>query len=207
MKPIYAKAWMLLIPLLLAFSPCDSLTGKDSPKEEPKESAVKDTTPKPSIALAKNSFTPGESVTVQYVALPSYAENAWIGIIPSNVSHGSESQNDQHDISYQYLKKSTSGSMTFRAPNQPGTYDFRMHDTDNNGIEVASVTFTVEGDPAAPQPTGFVVGDAVMVEWKGRWWPARVISLRNGTTPYKIHYDGYSNSWDEWIGDARIRKR
>ena len=58
-----------------------------------------------SITLRKGIYAPGEEIYVSFTALPDFAENAWIGIIPSNVPHGKESVNDQYDISYQYLEK------------------------------------------------------------------------------------------------------
>jgi hypothetical protein len=33
--------------------------------------------------------------------------------------------------------------LSFDAPEQPGSYDIRLHDTDGGGTEIASVTFTV----------------------------------------------------------------
>jgi hypothetical protein len=167
----------------------------------------------PELLLSKTNFAPGETVKVKYIALDLYASNAWIGIIPSHVSHGSESENDRHDLSYKYLQKSTAGEMTFKAPSNPGTYDFRMHDTDSNGVEVASITFTVVGAAPPPPPPDqppalrFGVGDPVMVLWGQKWWRARVIATRGGKRRYKIHYDGYGSSWDEWVGDRRIRRR
>lgn len=44
---------------------------------------------------------------------------------------------------HQIGKRRWGGVLTFRAPEQAGSYDFRMHDTDNGGREVAYVTFTV----------------------------------------------------------------
>jgi hypothetical protein len=38
--------------------------------------------------------------------------------------------------------------MVFTAPSEPGEYDLRMHDTDSNGKEIASVSFKV----VLPQP-------------------------------------------------------
>ncbi|MFQ6084346.1 MAG: VWA domain-containing protein [Candidatus Aminicenantia bacterium] len=87
---------------------------------------------------------PGGMIKVHFETSTNFAQNAWIGIIPSHVPHGSESVNDQHDLAYQYLNKRISGTLTFKAPTKPGSYDFRMHDTDNNGKEVASVTFIVK---------------------------------------------------------------
>ena len=86
---------------------------------------------------------PGSEIIVHFWTPQTYANDAWVGIIPSSVRHGSEAVNDQNDISYQYLSGRTEGIMTFRAPDQAGNYDFRMHNTDNNGQEVASITFEV----------------------------------------------------------------
>jgi hypothetical protein len=66
-----------------------------------------------------------------------------VGIIPSEVPHGSESVNDRNDLTYQYLRGRTGGVLTFRAPPAPGNYDFRMNDSDNGGRELASVPFKV----------------------------------------------------------------
>lgn len=51
----------------------------------------------------------------------------------------------------------------------------------------------------------FEVGDAVEVNWKGSWYPAHVISVRRNR--WKVHYDGYSDSWDEWVTARRIRAK
>jgi len=96
-----------------------------------------------SLRLTRDRYSPGEAIVVDFTAPSSYASNAWIGIIPSHVPHGSEAENDRHDLTYQYLQKRTSGSLTFTAPTAPGNYDLRLHDTDNNGKEVASVSFQV----------------------------------------------------------------
>ncbi|MFH1829846.1 MAG: Tudor-knot domain-containing protein [Pseudomonadota bacterium] len=170
-------------------------------------------TAKPSLKITTKSVGPGEEITVEYKTPKGYKENAWIGIIPSNIEHGSEATNDKHDVAYTYLKGSTSGTFTFKAPIKPGSYDFRMHDTDAGGTEVASVTFRVEekkteqASELTASAGGIGLDDAVMVEWKGSWWPAKVIAIGKGKAPYKIHYDGYSSSWDEWVGDARIKKK
>jgi len=96
------------------------------------------------LKLDKTVFAPGESITVHFIASASYPADAWVGIIPSNIEHGSEAKNDQYDLTYQYLNKRTTGSLTFAAPAQKGNFDLRMHDTDSNGKEVASVSFRVE---------------------------------------------------------------
>jgi hypothetical protein len=99
-----------------------------------------------SLTLDKTVFAPRESINVRFTASSEFPASAWVGIIPSYVAHGSEVTNDQNDIQYYHLNNQTSGVMTFSAPDQPGTYDLRMNDTDDasqNGHEVASVTFSV----------------------------------------------------------------
>ena len=96
-----------------------------------------------SLKIGKETFLPGEEIKVEFEAPPVFGAGAWIGIIPSDIPHGSESKNDEHDIDYHYIEKRTSGAMFFTAPDEPGEYDIRMHDTDNNGNEIIFVTFEV----------------------------------------------------------------
>jgi hypothetical protein len=46
-------------------------------------------------------------------------------------------------------------------------------------------------------------GDKAEVLWKGGWYPAHVVKGK-GSECY-IHYDGYGNNWDEWVGPDRIK--
>ncbi len=48
------------------------------------------------------------------------------------------------------------------------------------------------------------VNDKVKVEWKGGWYPAKILKVENNK--YYVHYDGYASSWDEWVTDSRIKK-
>ncbi len=62
------------------------------------------------------------------------------------------------------------------------------------------------GPGAAAQPGAiYSIGDPVQVQWKGSWYPAHVLAASKKGT-YKIHYDGYSSSWDEWVGLSRMKK-
>ena len=105
-----------LIPQIVSL-----ITGKEvimdmvnkSNNEDSKEEKFDNQSYKPSITLEKQSFSPGENIKLKFSASPNYANNAWIGIIPSHINHGIESINDQHDISYQYLNKRVSGVLTF----------------------------------------------------------------------------------------------
>jgi hypothetical protein len=51
----------------------------------------------------------------------------------------------------------------------------------------------------------YAVGVAVSVEWEHKWYPAEVKAERLGV--HLVHYDGYDDSWDEWVGLERIRAR
>lgn len=56
------------------------------------------------------------------------------------------------------------------------------------------------------KPTGIGVagGDAVKVEWKKKWWPAKVMKVE-GDFAY-VHYDGFGEEWDEWVTGKRLKK-
>lgn len=98
----------------------------------------------PALNLNKRVFAPGETIVVGFTAPKSYAQDAWVGIIPAHVPHGDEAVNDEYDMAFDYLHKRTRGTLEFQAPEEPGAYDLRMHDTDLNGREVASVSFEVQ---------------------------------------------------------------
>lgn len=138
-----------------------------------------------SLRLDKTLFTPGEKINVYFTAPASFPGDAWVGIIPSNVPHGNEAVNDQYDLTYQYVNKLTSGTMIFNAPTQPGSYDFRMHDTDSNGKEVDSVTFTVS------TTGGTTNGQASLVAT-----PAKINFGGNIT----VSYSGAPGYEKDWIG-------
>jgi hypothetical protein len=94
------------------------------------------------VWLDKSEFTSAENMVVHYSA-PVLGDNAWAGIIPSDIPHGSEAENDRHDVSYKYVKSDPDGTVTLTAPSTVGSYDVRLHDTNNDGSEIASVTFNV----------------------------------------------------------------
>lgn len=123
-----------------------------------------------SMWLEKTSFSPGERIVVHFRAPASFPTSAWIGMIPSNIPHGSEVTNDQHDIEYKYLKGMTSGTLYFTAPRKAGRYDFRMHDRDNGGTEVGSMSFDVVvpsggGASLSLNKRSYYVGEQIMVSF------------------------------------------
>ncbi|MCU0437324.1 MAG: hypothetical protein MUC49_05370 [Raineya sp.] len=51
--------------------------------------------------------------------------------------------------------------------------------------------------------TNYKVGDKVRVEWKGIYYDATIID--KNISQYKISYDGYGSSWDEWVNIERLK--
>ncbi len=48
-------------------------------------------------------------------------------------------------------------------------------------------------------------GDKVEVLWKGKYYAATVKEVKDGK--WFIHYDGYGDNWDEWVGADRIAQK
>jgi hypothetical protein len=152
-----------------------------------------------SLSLNKTTFAPGEDIIVTFEASAFYSANAWVGIIPSNIAHGGEGLNDQNDLSYQYINKRTSGTMTFKAPNNAGAYDFRMNENDFGGIEITSVSFTIAastGGTGTTNNTGAsfqnlraaTANGAVTLTWNA--------SSAAGVTGYNLYRGTYSGGED-----------
>ncbi|MBN2790257.1 MAG: hypothetical protein JXR69_08715, partial [Candidatus Delongbacteria bacterium] len=100
-----------------------------------------------SLSTDKKSYFPNEDIKIDFKVHPAFASSAWIGIVPGDCPHGSEKVNDENDLAYkhlQYKRYNGGGSMVLKAPKQSGTYDIRMHNTDSDGYEVASVTIIVK---------------------------------------------------------------
>ncbi|TAN46842.1 MAG: hypothetical protein EPN21_19350 [Methylococcaceae bacterium] len=83
---------------------------------------------------------------------------------------------------------------------QKGMWDFRSIKSAAPARAPATRGGTASS-PALP----YRLGDSVLVWWKTQWYSATVIQL--GGSQVKIHYDGYDNSWDEWVTGNRIRYR
>jgi hypothetical protein len=88
-------------------------------------------------------FSPGGRVSAHFEAAETFHDHAWIGVVPSEVEHGSEDVNDQHDVSYEFIRGRLEGTGILSAPSKPGSYDVRLHDSDRSGREVAHATFRV----------------------------------------------------------------
>ncbi|MFH1766516.1 MAG: hypothetical protein ABH826_00265, partial [Patescibacteria group bacterium] len=81
----------------------------------------------PTLSLAKTTFAAGETITVTFTAPATYDSSAWVGLVPSNIAHGNEATNDENDLEFEYLNSQTSGTLTFTAPDEAGSYDLRLN--------------------------------------------------------------------------------
>ncbi|HEX9295353.1 MAG TPA: hypothetical protein VF881_05945 [Polyangiaceae bacterium] len=50
------------------------------------------------------------------------------------------------------------------------------------------------------------VGDHVLIDWRGGEYPAVIVGVE-GPAKFHVHYDGFSEDWDETIPATRIRAR
>lgn len=52
----------------------------------------------------------------------------------------------------------------------------------------------------------FKAGDKVQVSRQGTWQAAIVKNYNDAKKCWNVHYEGYSDSWDECVGKKRIKK-
>lgn len=194
----FLSAWLVALVLAGSLISCGSndkaKDKKDNKGDEPEVVSK--------IELVETEYAPGQEIKLSYETNAELFEKPWIGIIPSEVKHGAEAENDAHDLTYQYFDGKPKGEMVFAAPDEPGEYDFRMHDKDDgeDGKELASVSFVV----TAPVSTEtFEVGEQVCAKWQSSWYQAKIVSVDKETDTYHVEYsDGTA---DDVLG-TNIRK-
>lgn len=97
------------------------------------------------IALDKDVYQVNEDIwALVTLGETAVANDAWVGVIPSETPHGQEVDSDAVDIDYEYITRANENSVVqLNAPDRPGSYDIRLFDTDAGGVELASITITV----------------------------------------------------------------
>jgi len=139
-----AKSWGKALLTINTTLPMVEGWLKDVPKLQPAR--------QPSLRLAKTSFKPGEEFSANFTVSSCSAPTSWVAIIPSQIPHGQEEANAHNLKSEMLLLRNTAGdAVRFKAPNEAGTYDVRMSDT-QSGKELASASFEVKSSP--PSLTG-----------------------------------------------------
>lgn len=124
------------------------------------------------LSVDKTSYAAGETITVRFAIRSEDKKDAtaWVGLLSADVPHGSETENDKFDLSFQYLEERLTGEMRFQAPITGGAYELRLHDTDENGRELAAVAFEVRS-PVIP-----VTGNQLVLN-KQRYAPGEAIEV------------------------------
>lgn len=162
---------------------------------------------KPRLYIDKIRYTPGEKMNVSFKASKRYGENAWLGIVPSNIKHGKAEENDLHAISYQYLDKKTKGSMSFQAPLKYGKYDIRMHDSEL-GKEVAYVSFTVKESSGSLElnKKKYKTGEAIKVKFNApkRFKKDAWVGLMRSSVPHNDVKLNDKHDLEKYTIDNRI---
>ncbi|HOO32002.1 MAG TPA: hypothetical protein PK466_03065 [Thermotogota bacterium] len=129
-------------------------------------------------------FIPGELISVGYYIPAEFLDDApWIGIVPSDVEHGSETVNDQYDVDYVYLYDAE-GVISMNAPDEPGYYDFRMNDSDYDGKEVTYLTFEVASEVSPDIDTFIYIDDYTVA----------------GGSYVPVYFEGMPGTEFDWIG-------
>ncbi len=56
-------------------------------------------------------------------------------------------------------------------------------------------------------PAVYTASQEVHIEWGGTWYAGHVLEVGAGETAgqYKIHYDGWADSWDTWVTPDKLR--
>ncbi|MFH1536749.1 MAG: hypothetical protein ABID45_02055 [Patescibacteria group bacterium] len=137
------KKFILLVPLMaiLVFAGA-TCTTEDTKTVTVSNTAIKEST----IKLDNTVYEPGGdmTVTLDILATENLKSGAWVGIIPSDVTHGSEEVNDENDISYAYVSSAVNDQLSLVAPLEAGKYDVRLNDDDGtDASEITYVSFEV----------------------------------------------------------------
>jgi hypothetical protein len=49
------------------------------------------------------------------------------------------------------------------------------------------------------------VGDKVQIQHNGTWYDGKILKVNAEEEEYYVSYDGWSESWNEWVGSDRLK--
>ena len=102
-------AFLPVLALVLAASACGGRDDAAPPADEagtaaaPAGRAAAAAPGSGGLTLAADSFRPGEPIRVDYRLEQPAAASTWVGLIPAHVESTSEADNDEVDVTYEYL--------------------------------------------------------------------------------------------------------
>ena len=97
----------------------------------------------PELTLDAEYYLPGAEILVNYKVPADFEDDAWVGLIPSEVEHGDEEVCDEFDLDFHLIGDEKEAEVIFYAPEECGMYDIRLFDSDFEGKEILSVSFEV----------------------------------------------------------------
>ena len=115
------------------------------------------------VSTSTAVVVPGGTISVSFSGAPGNATD-WIGLYPESAP------SDRSWLSWQYTNGSRSGSTAFKAPDQPGKYNFRMFENDGYKLLVTGNTFSVQvavAHPAVSGPSYASPGENITVTFSG----------------------------------------
>jgi len=74
------------------------------------------------FSLNKTKYAPDEEIIVKYTGHKNLTDRSWLGLFEA----GTEKQNNNDFIDYQYLKPKIGGQLVFKAPSIKGLYQLRL---------------------------------------------------------------------------------
>lgn len=75
---------------------------------------------------------------------------------------------------------------------------------ENSNWKPSSNNSNVRSSGESRSASPYRIGANVEVNWKGKWYSARILENKEGR--HLVHYAGYDDSWDEWVPDNPIRR-
>lgn len=69
--------------------------------------------------------------------------------------------------------------------------------------ETPSKTSPVRKETKSNAKAKFQAGQTVEILWSGSWYKGKILEVKYGK--YKVHYEGWGSSWDEWVEEERLR--
>lgn len=98
----------------------------------------------PGLSPEKWTYAPGSDIRVSYFSPRGASKSCRIDLVLSSEPHGKPVAGPQRPVASKTMLGQGRGSLTFKAPDRPGSYDLRMYYPDAGGREVASVTLQVK---------------------------------------------------------------
>lgn len=103
------------------------------------------------LKLEKKTFNAGEKIKILFNSSSASQNQAWIGILPSDIPHGNTEENKKHWINSDNVTGKKEAVIYLVAPTKAGNYDIRMNYygsnySYSNGSELASVSIVVSAD-------------------------------------------------------------